>query len=457
MKKIISLILICFMLSVTFVACNTATNKSSSGLEFELNKDQKSYTLVGIGTCKARKIVIDHYNGLPVTHIADYAFHENNKITSITIGNSVTSIGNSAFNLCEKLKSVTIPNSVTSIGNDAFGSWNTLNGTAYGNAIYLGNSENPYLYLWRFYTADITYINIHKDTKFIGSNALGHCENITNVTIPNGVIRINSSAFAHSHNLTSVTIGNSVTSIGPYAFSDCTKLTDVTIPDSVTSIGDSAFSSCKKLTSITIPNNVTSIGDNAFSDCDKLPRTAYGNAIYLGSTENPYLYLHKAAGNDITSINIHGQTRFISPSAFSDCNNLIGTTYDNAVYLGSTENPYLYLHKAANKDITSINIHEKTMFIGTYAFSGCKRLTNITIPPNVTKIYDYALFQCTNLTSITIPVSVTAIDESLFLYIEQNININYRGSEEQWKEITKDTEYDLPSSFHTITYNYTGE
>ena len=48
--------------------------ESSAGLEFELNADKKSYTLVGIGSCNDADIVIGSYNGYSVTSIGFSAF-----------------------------------------------------------------------------------------------------------------------------------------------------------------------------------------------------------------------------------------------------------------------------------------------------------------------------------------------------------------------------------------------
>ena len=54
--------------------------------------------------------------------IGDYAFKDcRASLTSVTISNSVTTIGKGAFYECQRLTSITIPNSVTSIGNNAFG------------------------------------------------------------------------------------------------------------------------------------------------------------------------------------------------------------------------------------------------------------------------------------------------------------------------------------------------
>lgn len=63
----------------------------------------------------------DGINGIhPVTTIGNSAFWGCNKLTSITIPDSVTTIGNIAFFNCNKLTSITIPNSVTTIVSGAF-------------------------------------------------------------------------------------------------------------------------------------------------------------------------------------------------------------------------------------------------------------------------------------------------------------------------------------------------
>lgn len=71
-----------------------------------------------------------------------------NKLTSITIPDSVTSIDNDAFNGCSGLTSITIPDSVTSIGSSAFSGCGGLTSitfkgtTAQWNAITKGSNWN---------------------------------------------------------------------------------------------------------------------------------------------------------------------------------------------------------------------------------------------------------------------------------------------------------------------------
>ena len=296
---------------------------ASEGLEFVLNEDGQSYSVIGIGTCTDTNIVIPStYNGLPVTSIGDGAFCVCLSLTSINIPDSVTSIGEMAFSKCISLTSIEvdenntkyksiegnlynkdgtvliqyatgkqdisfeIPDSVTSIGDGAFGGCISL-----------------------------TSINIPDSVTSIGNYAFSYCDSLTSVTIGNSVTSIAESAFFYCISLTSIEVDenntkyksidgdlynkdgtvliqyakgksnppfeipNSVTSIGQYAFYCCFRLTNVIIPDSVTSIGDEAFGGCISLTSINIPDSVMSIGDEAFSDCDSLTSITIPNSV----------------------------------------------------------------------------------------------------------------------------------------------------------------------------------
>ena len=206
----------------------------SNGLTYTLNPDGKSYTVTGIGSFTGKNLVIDQYNGLPVTSIGSWAFRDCTSLTSVTIGNSVTSIGEVAFYGCSRLPSITIPDSVTSIGDYAFYSCGSL-----------------------------TIITIPDSVTSIGNYAFEYCDSLTSITVDasnqsyksvdgnlytkDGKTLIQ---YAIGKSETSFTIPDSVTSIGNYAFYGCSSLTSITIPDSVTSIGTYAFYACSGLKSI---------------------------------------------------------------------------------------------------------------------------------------------------------------------------------------------------------------
>ena len=125
MKKRFTTLMTTLILSVFFTISASA---------FDVEVDDIYYNLVDKG--KVAEVVSGYnlYKGdiiIPssitvdeeiytVIKIQDEAFKDCNRLSSVSIPNTVTSIGYSAFSGCKYLSSITIPNSVTTIGNLAF-------------------------------------------------------------------------------------------------------------------------------------------------------------------------------------------------------------------------------------------------------------------------------------------------------------------------------------------------
>ncbi len=255
-----------------------------SGFAFADTFGDYRYTDNGDGTCTITGYtgpggdvtIPDKLNGLRVTVIGNWAFYNEDSLTSVIIPGSVTTIGDGAFAYCDGLTSVTIGNSVTTIGYSAFSFCNGL-----------------------------TSVTIPDSVTTIGYSAFSNCDCLTSVTIPDSVTTIGYSAFRYCDGLVEITVDtanpsyssldgvlfnkdqttliqfpggkagdysipDSVTAIGSYAFYNCDGLTSVTIGSSVTTIGYSAFSNCDCMTSVTVPDSVTTIGVVAFAYCDGL-------------------------------------------------------------------------------------------------------------------------------------------------------------------------------------------
>lgn len=183
-----------------------------------------------------------------------------------------------------------------------------------------------------------------------------------------------------------------------FYFEDFTTLTSVTIENGIKAIDYRAFSDCSSLTSIIIPDSVTSIGLCAFSGCKSLT-----NIIIPDSVTN------------------------IDNSAFEGCSSLRNITIGNSV--------------------TSI---------GAGAFEGCCALTSVTIPDSVTIVCAYAFENCSSLKTIIIGNNVNRILIYAFEGCSSLINVYYKGSYQQWINISIDLlgNEDLLES--TIICNYKG-
>ena len=416
----------------------------SHGLAFSLSDDGLSYLVKGMGSCSDSFIVVpDEFNGKPVTGIAPRAFE-----------------------YYSDLKGIVIPDTVTYIGEYAFCAYGRLKYNEFNYAKYVGSIENPYKFLILASDQNITSCSIHPDTKYIYNSAFASCASLTSITIPDSVEFIGDLAFAGCTSLTDVVISDSVTYIGNSAFKKCSSLKNLTMSASTTHIGDSAFDYCGALSSVTIPSGVTHIGKRAFAECAQLTEISIpasveeiGQSAFVGClslknisvdegnqqyrsidgslySKDSAALIQYAIGKanssfaipetvthigdeafvgcaSLESIILPDGLKSIGKDPFGSCSSLRFNEYDNAGYIGSAGNPYLYLVRAIDDGITSCEIHPDTVYIGSNAF-GKTDLTSIIIPDSVRYIADFAFAWCTDLTSVYIPDTVAYVGEGAF-------------------------------------------
>ncbi len=336
-------------------------------------------------------------DGVEITSIGDYAFRNNNNLTSITIPEGVTSIGDYVLRDCSILTDIHVDDN-----NTAYQSIDGVLFTKNGTTLVACPSGK---------TGEYT---IPKGVTGIDKGAFEGCSNLTSITIPAGVTSIEEYTFRDCSNLTRITIPEGVTSIGNSAFVHCSSLTSATIPEGVTSIGDNAFYGCSSLTSITIPAGVTSIGNSAFGYCSSLiginvnaNNTAYQSIDGVLFTKNCNTLIVCPIGK-MGEYTIPKGVTSIKTGAFGFCSSLTSitipegvTSIDNATFNGCSS-------------LTSITIPNGVTWIGDSAFSGCSSLISITIPEGVTNIGTWAFQNCSSLISITIPKGVTRIRDNAF-------------------------------------------
>ena len=232
-----------------------------------------------------------------------------------------------------------------------------------------------------------------------------------------------------------------VTRINSNGFSLSDTLVSVTIPESVTVIGGEAFSNCGSLEKLSIPDTIieieAGITGGAFDNSPKLQFNEYSNALYLGNDDNPYVVLVKAKDKEITSCEIHKDTKVIAPDAFRDCTLLKGIfipgdvrTICSSAFRGCTS-------------LLEVSGCAGLIKIGTAAFSGCESLLNVMLATNLltgsesklTHIESVAFGDCKSLSGIVIPKSVVYIGSQAFNHCDSLTDVFYTGTEEEWAKI----------------------
>ena len=177
----------------------------------------------------------------------------------------------------------------------------------------------------------ITKVTFGSDVTHIGRFAFNGCENIKEIIIPDNIATIGAGAFYGCVRLTHIRLSQNIKTIEAETFYECRKLTQISIPEGVTHIKALAFSKCNNVGEVTLPNSIAEIAIDAFSGCTKLAYSQYDCGYYLGNSTNPYLYLYLVAGQYITTLDVHDDTRVIGNRAAQACDSLTSVTIGDSV------------------------------------------------------------------------------------------------------------------------------
>ena len=424
-------------------AMKSLTVYTEEGFRLYLSEDGSYYTLVDVSNYDATELVIPaYYNGIPIKKLS-----------------------NSALNCTWEgtVKTVSIPDTVEEIAVHIYSDIKdrySITFSEYNNGYYLGNAENPF-YALMFYSSDIgTKAVLHKDTKVIANSAFADCEHVTSVTLPEGLKSIGTQAFGKCKGLLTLTIPDSVTFIGDFLFSKCEKLESVTvgsgvseicdymfkdcgslktveIKGNITRIGIQAFDSCLSITNFEIPASVTEIDSQAFKHCelkitahkgilnigrDAFPKYAnyneYRGGLYIGDSQNPYMYLVGIENEEAESLVLHRDTYSVAQSFIPEMNTLKSLSIDGGKgrYLQIEGNCII---RKEDKTLlcgigTSIIPSSGIAEIAPYAFYRCDTLKSVILPKSLKKIGNSAFQGCTSLSSVEFGKNIEEIGEQAF-------------------------------------------
>ena len=396
-----------------------------------------------------------------VTSIKGEAFSGCTNLKEVEIPDSVTSISGGAFSGCTSLEKVEIPDSVMSIGYYAFDNCSqslVINGYTY-SAAHDYAMENSIEFNSLGETSPLRFELDHEYYYESGNTgyAVSGCSKSYSgdITIPaeyNGspVTKISNNAFAWHENITSITVSEGITEIGCCAFADCTNLTSVTIPKSVIRM-DSAFNGKNDNNPNLVIKGYTYSAAYDYAMVNSISFVSLGNVSafryelrddgsycflrcsvgYKGAVNIPRKYNGKdvteirykafADCKEVTSVVIPGSVKYIGDGVFNNCTKLSGISVSssndyycavNGVLFNKSQTEIIKYPQAKTDE--SYTIPDGVNVIAEYAFSNCENISLVKIPDSVTGICSSAFSECSSLLSVVIPDSVTEICDNTF-------------------------------------------
>ena len=425
-----------FQLQQGVVTVSDAPAAATDLASFEYEKSGNELTITGYTGDAAKVIIADSYEidgqACTVTAIGVEAFLENETVTSFTanaglkvideaafwgcvnlsevvLNEDLETVGAEAFYNCESLLAVTVPGKQTQLDEVSFGYMKSGRKEVLVEGFqmtgYAGSTAEAYAA-----ENDIPFVAI-EENEIIANGTCG--ENVTWVLDSAGTLTISGTGVVNSddpiwydYHILKVVIEDGISGINTWAFSDLIYVTTVTLAEGVQTIADYAFSDCISLAEISIPDTLSFVGAGVFEGCSNLNFNSYENGLYLGSANNPYVLLVSLADRSVENYKIHEDTRVIGDAVFRNCSMTTFEIPDGVVSIGPAAFQNCY-------NLSNIMIPNSVLSIENAAFENCVNLSHVTLPERLLVIGDYAFF-CSGLVDVNIPDRITSIGTETF-------------------------------------------
>ena len=269
-----------------------------------------------------------------------------------------------------------------------------------------------------FAGAKLSSISIPATVWDIETDAFKDCQNLTSVTLPEGVI-LNAGSFQNCTALTSVGLPKGVQlygyESGTTIFGGCTNLTAITVNDETPYSLQGSYL-------VDEPSNVTlyvPIGSKAayqaadyWKDFDKIVEGIPSPIIVFADANVKALCVANWDTNGDGELSEAEAAAVTSLDEVFKENKQITSFNELQFFTGLTSIGDYAFQKC--EALETIIIPEGVTTIGQNAFSGCYHLGSVKIPNSVTTIKGAAFVACNNLTTIILPKGLTSIGSSAF-------------------------------------------
>ena len=301
------------------------------------------------------------FDGIPIVGVSENAFHNNTRITSLSLPSSVEKVESGAFWKTSNLKNITFADKgkgLKSLEMYAFADCSSL------ESIDLSN-------------ASLTEIP---------KKAFENCTSLRSVKLPPTVTKIAEDAFSGCRNLEEITglSDCSITEIGTDAFYGCSKLKSLDFSSATfTALPEKAFSGLRGLTALTVPKTLTTVGAQAFSSCEKIEEVT------------------GLSDCNITSL---------GESAFAFCTNLKRADLSKSSFAVLPARAFYQ-----DTELSFIKMPSVLKEIGKDALYGCESVSKLDLTDTaLTTIGEYGLGGMSSLMYIDLPDTVNSVGANAF-------------------------------------------
>ncbi|SFX82949.1 leucine-rich repeat protein [Ruminococcus sp. XPD3002] len=379
--------------SINFVKTNSeGAEITADGWEYYEEDDE--IVICGYSGTASKLVIPDEIEGKNIKAIADYAFSENRKITSIELSN-VSKLGYGFLTGCVGIKEITIPKTVTE-------AWNALEDSNVETVTFEEDIANIPDYICCNASSVKSVIIPEKedtlDGYVIGDGAFSGTS-ITEITIPDSITEIRNRAFENCALLKKISIPDNVTLIGEYCFSGCKRLTELSFGQSISKLGYGFLTGCVGIKEITLPKTVTeawnALEDSSIetiiveSGLEIIPEYLATNcttlkAIHLPDSVSEIGDYAFANCNNLYRINSNRKTFNFSAHSFEGCDNLDDTRFS----ILDSANTYLIANSDQAIVNGTVNYTLKYKLMPSVAKSANNYEIHLDIPEGLTLMID---------------------------------------------------------------------
>ena len=354
-----------------------------------------------------------------IKSIGNYAFASCKSITGFTFHEGLETVGKNAFASCALLTALNLPTSVSSLGESALYNCGKITEVA----VPYTEDENHTDFSFYFGSSRITSLKnvvFTRNIKQVDKNYFAaFASYIETLNLPASVESIDYQSLKNWSKLKSIEIDKNNENYSSYCGvlynKDKTEILccpkdfvgDLSLSEHLVEVVNGELENHSKITSLKLENADTYIGDGALRGCDALNLTEYSGALYLGTKQNPYLYLVKVSDKALDECEIHSSCKYILDNAFNECVCLEKVIIpSNVVHIG--EKAFYGCLSVKNIDFSKASSLES---IGAEAFKDCVLVKTVVVPDSVLTLGNGIFKGCTSLTTLTLPFAGTSSTE----------------------------------------------